>query len=171
MGEGTPGHQVILNLRHESKLLGILPLRKPLEGELVTLSLELYNRSPSDIPGSEAEIVILWPDGEGARPPLKVPIEPIHPGERATIGPRETPVGKAGVARVYLRLVTWPGISPQIFQDSHGRPLVYNQQQNWIPVGRFRTSSRQLLYRQILIGLGIASIVVAVIISAIALAG
>ncbi len=101
-----------------------------MEGELVTLSVDLANRSYYDIPGSEAEIVILLPNGEGARPRLKVPIEPIHPGERATIGPFETPVGKAGVAGGYLRLVTWPGISPRIVQDAHGRPLRGNQHRN-----------------------------------------
>ena len=134
-----------------------------MEGELVTLSMELDNRSKFDIPGSEAEIIVLWADGEIARPRLKAPIEPVHPGKKGLIGPFETPVGKAGVARVYLRLVTWPGISPQIFQDAHGRPLVYDQQQNWIPVGKFRSSSRVRLISIVAVVVSFIALILSVI--------
>ncbi len=137
----NPHHRAILRLTHESKLLGILPMRKLMGGELVTLSVEIDNRSRIDIPGSEAEIVVLWADCKGPRPRLKTPIEPGYPGEREMIGPLDAPVEKAGVARGYLRLVTWPAISPRIFQYAHGRPLPSNQHQNWIPVGKFGTSS------------------------------
>ena len=139
-----------------------------MEGELVTLSVELDNRSQVDIPGSEAEIVVLWADGEGARPRLKAPIEPVHPGKQETIGPFETPVGKPGSPGYTFSGDLAYNHAP-FFQDVHGQALVYNQQQNWIPVGKFRTSTRVRLYRQTGIALGIVAIVVAIILGVISL--
>ncbi len=140
---------------------------KAMEGELGTLSVEFDNRRDIDIPSSMSELIVMWSDDQNAKPRLREWMEPVLQGDRAIFGPFETPVQKVGVARVFLPLRTWPGVDN--FQNSQGGSLPHDQHQDWIPPGRFRSSTRQRLHRQIGIGLAVVAVAVAIIFGTLAL--